>query len=130
MHARQLGRAPAHVDADRDHGEHARHAERGRGQVGEVTGEQGNRHLDRRVVDPPPDGGDQKADHQPDRDSAGRSPDKAPTGLPDREAAGEDGHDRYAVEDERSPIVDQAFALDDCHDPSRHSEPLGDRGRG
>src|SRR2546430_657189 len=67
---------------------------------------------------------------KPAGNPARRSPDKPPTGLPDREAAGEDGHDRYAVEDERRPVVDQAFALDDRHDPSRHSEPHRDRCRG
>src|SRR5439155_22614518 len=126
----RLGRAPAHVHADRDDGEHARDVERGRGQVGEVAGEQGDRYLDRRVVEPAPDGGDQEADDQPNRDPTGRSPDEAQPGVPDREAAGDDGDDRDPVEDERRSVVDEALALGDRDDPPRAAEAPRDRRRG
>ena len=130
LHAGQLGRAPTHVHAYRDDGEHARDAERGRRKVGEVAGEKGDRDLNRRVVELAPDGGDQVADHETEGNATRGRPDQPKTGVPDGEAAGDDGDHRHPVEHERRPVVDQALALDDRDDPSRDTEPTRDRGRG
>ena len=121
---------PAHVDADGDRGEHAGDADRLRRQVGEVGGEEGDRDLDRRVVEPPAHGGDHGADRDPDRDPAGDHDDEVAARLEQAEAAGDHGGDGELVGDQRGRVVDQALALDDGHDPARHPEPAGDRGRG
>ena len=68
--SRQPRREAAHVDADRDRRDHARDADRLGGQVGEVGGEEGDRELDRRVVEPPPDRRDHESDGASDRDAA------------------------------------------------------------
>ena len=70
LHRRQLGRVPADVDAGGDDREHARDAERRRGQEREVAGEERDRHLERRVVERAPHAADDVADGEADGDPA------------------------------------------------------------
>ena len=53
--------------------------------------------------------------------------DEPARGLPGREHAGDGGDDRGSQQHERRPVVDEALALDDVDEPSRHAEPLADR---
>ena len=47
-----------------------------------------------------------------------------------REAPEDCRHDREAVDDQRRPVVEQPFAVEDRHDPARHAEALENRGGG
>ena len=80
------GRVRAHVDADRDRGEHGGDVQRLGREVGEVAAEQGDRDLERRVVEPPADLPDQPADGEADRDAADDAGDEREPGLAEREA--------------------------------------------
>ena len=127
---RQLGRVPAHVDAGGDDGEHARDADRGRGQEDHVPGEERDRDLERRVVDPVADEADRAAEHETDRDPAEHGPDEVARRVQERERARDHGHGREPEEDERGSVVDEALALDDRDRAARNAEAAGDRRRG
>ena len=122
LDVRQLRRVPAHVDADRHRGQHARDADRGRGQVGEVAGEERDRDLGRRVVDAAAHLADDVADGEPDRDAADHVDDEAPGRVPERERARDRGGDGGLVDDERDAVVDEALALDDRDDAPRRAD--------
>ena len=127
--SRELGGEAAHVDADRHGGEHAGDADRLGRQVREVGGDEGDRDLDRRVVEPAAHGGDDRADADADRDPADRADDELAARLQQAEAAGDDGRHRELVGDEGGAVVDQALALDDRDDPVRDAQLAADRGR-
>ena len=121
-----LRRAPAEHDPDGDRGEHARRADRLGGQVARVAAQQRDRDLDRDVVEPPADLGDDPADGQADQHAGDRAEHELEPGLQQREAAADGGRDRDAVGDERRAVVDEALALDDRDDAARHA-PAGAR---
>ena len=112
LRVRELGRVPAHVEADRDRGEHRRDSERLRRQVREIRGEQRDRDLRRRIVEALAHLTHDVADRQPDRDPADRVEDELRARLPQRERAGDRRDDRGPVEDERARVVQEALALD------------------
>ena len=127
---RELGRVPAHVEADRDRGEHRRDPERLRRQVREVRGEERDRDLRRRVVEALAHLTHDVADPQPDRDPADRVEDELRARLPERERAGDRRDDRGPVEDERARVVQEALALDHGDQAARDAEAAPDRGGG
>ena len=120
----------AHVEADRDRGGDAGEPELLGRQVGGVAGEQGDRDLHRRVVQPLPHLGDDPADGEPERRAADAGVEELGAGLPGGEAAGEHGGDRDLVGDQRGRVVDQRLALDDRHDPAGDADAARDRGGG
>ena len=126
---RQLGRVPAHVDADRHGCQHAGDPDRRRGQVREVAGEQCDRDLGRRVVDATADLAHDVADRETDGDAADHVHDEAPGRTPERERARDRGGDGGLVDDERDAVVDEALALDDRDDAPRRADTSGDLGR-
>ena len=130
LRRRQLGRVPAHVDPDRDRRKHAGDVQRVRGEIREVPAEDRDRDLDRRVVEPAADLPDDEAGRQADEDSADDVEDEASRGRGEREAAGDDGDDRHAVDDQGGAVVHEALALDEGDQPPRKPQPLGDRGGG
>ena len=69
---------PAHVDARRDDREHAGRADRRGREEREVARQEGDHHLERRVVEPAPDRGDHVADDEADPDAADDAPERAP----------------------------------------------------
>ena len=110
----QLGGPPAQVDAGGDRRQHAREAELVGGDEGRVCGEQRDRDLGRRVVEPAPDRRDQEADHQPDRDPAGGRSHELEPRVERREAPAHRGGHGHPVGHERGRVVDEALALDRC----------------
>ena len=126
---RQLGCVPAHVDADRDGGQHAGDAGGGRRKIREVAAEHGDRHLDRRVVDTAAHLPHDPADPEPDRDPAGDVQDDPARRVEQRERSADGRADRGLVEHERGSVVDEALALDDRDDPPRRAQARRDLGR-
>jgi hypothetical protein len=122
LDGRELRRVPAHVDADRDGGEHARHADRGGGKKREVAGEKRQRDLGRRVLDAQTNLPNDPPDGEPNRDAADHVDDEVPARVEERERPGDRSRDRRLVENERRAVVDEALALDDRDDAARHTE--------
>ena len=123
----QLRGPPAQVDAGGDRRQHAGEAELVRGDERRVGGEQRDRDLGRRVVEPAPDLGDHEADHQPDRDPAGGRAHELEPRVERREAAAHRGGHGHPVGHERGRVVHEALALDDVHEPARGAELAHDR---
>jgi len=131
LRGRQLGRVPAHVDPHGDRRENPGDPESLGGQVAEVPAEQGNRDLDRWVVELPPQPADQVADREPDRDPAHDVQHEAAGCGREREAPGHDRRDGEPVRDQRGAVVDEALAFDQRDQPAWQAEPQRDRrGRG
>ena len=72
--------------------------------------------------------GDDPAHRQSDRGAAEQShrEGRAAGGRLERAAAGH--RDRDAIDRQRGRVVQEAFALEDRHDPPRHRQPCRDRG--
>ena len=126
---RQLRRVPAHVDAGRNHREHARGADRGRRQVCDIAREERDHDLERRIVQASADLSEHVSDRKADGDPSHDSPDEARRRVHERERTGDDGGDGELEEDERRAVVDQALALDHRQRPARDAEPPADRCR-
>ena len=100
------------------------------GQVREVAGEERDRHLERRVVDPAPDLADHVADREPDRDAADDVPDEAHGRLPERERRRSRGDHRELDRGRApSPSLTRLSPSIDRDRPPRDAEPARDRGR-
>ena len=117
----QLRCPPTEVDTCRHHSEHAGRLRRVRGDEREVPGHQRDRHLDRRVVQTPPNGGDQEPDNDADSDAADYGPEEVPRGIPEGEGARNLSRDGHPIEHQSSPVVHQRLALDDRDDAARNS---------
>ena len=127
---RELGRMRAHVDADGDGREHCRRVDQLGRDVGEVRAEQGDRDLERRVVEPATHLPDDPADGEADGDAGNDAVDELEPCVPDGEAAAHDGDDRESIGDQCGSVVDEALAFDDRDQPARNPEPARDRCRG
>ncbi len=130
LDGRQLRRVPAHVDARRDHRQHARRAQQVGRDEREIAGQKRDRDLERRVVQPQAHLPDHPSQRQADADAADHRPDERQGRAGHADRAGDDGQHGELVEHQRRPVVDQSLALDDRDDPARNTEPLGDRGGG
>ena len=111
---RQLRRVPPQVDADGDSSEDSRRAHELRRDEGDVPGEERDRDLDRRIVEPAAHLADHQPTPSPKRDATARNaPRNASPTYARRERPGDDGRDGDAVADEAGPVVDQALPFDD-----------------
>ena len=125
-------RATADVETGRDRGEHARHAEELRRNVGRVRGQQRDRGLDRHVGETRADLRDRPADHEADHDAADDHDDEA-AGRRQGERRGcrrRRREKRDAIDGQRGRVVEQGLAVEEGDDPARNRQTLQDRGRG
>jgi hypothetical protein len=107
--------------------QHPREAELVRRYEGRVGGDQGDRDLSGRVVEPPPDLPDDERHREPDRDPAGGRAQELEPRVERRERPAHCGSHRHPVGDERGGVVHEALALDEVHEPARGAELPHDR---
>jgi hypothetical protein len=122
----QLGRVPAHVDADRHRGEDARDPRCHRWQVGEVAAHEGDRDRECRILNPAPHLPDDHADAEADGDPTDDVEHEAARGLAKREGPADHRDDGELVRDEGGAIVHEALAFDEGDKPARKPDALGD----
>ena len=128
LDGRELRCVPAHVDADRDRGEHTRDTDRGGREVRQIAREEGDRDLRRRVVDTAADLAHHVPDGEADRDAADDIHDEMPRRVPERERAGNRRGDGGLIEDEGHPVVDETLSFENRCDAPRDVQATYDLG--
>ncbi len=98
-------------------------------EIGNVGSEEGEHGLYGRIVQTLLYLRREPADRETNTDPARGHEEKLQARLRQRKGAGHDSGDRETERDERSGVVDQAFAFENDNNPARHAQMLSDRQR-
>lgn len=126
----ELTEVPAEVNPSGDAGEDGGDVKLLGDDPGKVGGQERHRDLAGAVEGHHEHQARETADAKSDEDSAQTGKDKLKQSLVPEKRPGDHRPDRRPVEDERRRIIDQAFALQNGHEPAWNAQVAGDGRRG